>query len=98
MNTGQKNLVDITDNINLMKGDRTMAALYGRLKGNLGVVTRMGSNDSGIWAKLETWEGSVTVYLQANGDFAVKIGEKRWPDISVVGGNVDDKTFKVSKG
>ena len=44
-----------------------MAALYGKLQGSRGEVTRLGSKSSGIRSKLETWEGSVTTVLEANG-------------------------------
>lgn len=48
-----------------------MAALYGRLRGNRGEVTRMGSANSGIKSKLETWSGNVTTEVEANGDYVV---------------------------
>lgn len=53
-----------------------MAALYGRLKGNRGETTRMGSEKSGISSKLETWTGAVYTELEANGTFRVFVGSK----------------------
>ena len=48
-----------------------MAALIGYLKGTRGEVSRLGSKDSGIRARLETWDGAVTVNLAADGTYTV---------------------------
>jgi hypothetical protein len=63
-----------------------MAALYGRMKGNRGEVTRCGG--SIITSKLETWEGSIRTELEKDGSFRVTIGEKGYPNIVVAQGNV----------
>lgn len=65
-----------------------MAALYGRLQGNRGQVTRVGSANSGIESRLETWQGEIRTTLEANGDFAVYIGTKRGHGTPVLRGNV----------
>lgn len=44
-----------------------MAALFGRLNGNRGEVTRLGSKDSGIKCTLQTWKGKVVLCLEADG-------------------------------
>ena len=67
-----------------------MAALYGRMTGNRGEVTRMGSKASGIESTLETWQGQVKTVLEANGDFAVYVGPKRSSGTVIVRGNVGD--------
>lgn len=51
-----------------------MSALYGRLQGERGQVTRTAHHS--IAATLETWEGKVTVALQRDGSFIVEIGDK----------------------
>lgn len=65
-----------------------MAALYGRLRGNRGAVTRTGSRS--IESTVETWQGIVRVHLTADGDYTVtttdKHGNRRR---TVVTGNVD---------
>lgn len=68
-----------------------MAALFGRLKGNRGEVTRLGSGNSGITARLETWEGSVEIFLEADGHFSVRIGDKGHPGLTVMQGNINDR-------
>jgi hypothetical protein len=68
-----------------------MAALYGRMSGARGEVTRTGTPGSGIQAKLETWEGSVKVELQADGSFEVWMGDKSNPRIMVAQGNVNTR-------
>lgn len=68
-----------------------MAALYGRLQGNRGQTTRMGSKNSGIWSRLETWEGSIRTELQADGSFEVWIGDKSDPRNMIASGNINDR-------
>lgn len=68
-----------------------MAALYGRLQGNRGQVTRCGSRI--IDAKLETWNGSIRVALMTNGDFRVSIGDKFSPHTTIATGNVDAREW-----
>jgi hypothetical protein len=65
-----------------------MAALYGRIQGNRGEATRMGHDV--IYARLETWEGSVAVNLFKDGTFTVHKGSKTNPTIPVAEGNVND--------
>lgn len=48
-----------------------MAAVIGYLKGNRGETSRIGSKDSGIRARLETWRGAVTLTLAADGTWQV---------------------------
>lgn len=72
-----------------------MAALFGRLHGSRGEVTRCGTRGSGIQAKLETWNGSISVFLNADGDFTVYIGDKSHPTQVVAEGNVDHRVFVI---
>lgn len=65
-----------------------MAALYGRLQGNRGQVTRMGH--ATIESKLETWDGSIKTVLCKDGDFQVYVGDKSYPNRLVISGNVND--------
>lgn len=67
-----------------------MAALYGRLQGQAGEATRIGSTSSGIHSKLETWNGSITTELQADGTFEVFIGPKGSGRTLIASGNVDE--------
>lgn len=53
-----------------------MAALYGRLRGSRGEVTRTGTAKSNIEAVLETWTGKVRVTLMADGKFCVETAPK----------------------
>ena len=66
-----------------------MAALFGRLKGNRGEVTRLGSKASGIDSTLQTWEGKVTTRLEADGSFCVIIGQLNGRGYVVAQGNVN---------
>ena len=50
-----------------------MAVLIGYLQGNRGMASRLGTKKSGIHAKLATWRGAVTVWLDADGSFRVCI-------------------------
>ena len=52
-----------------------MSALYGRLKGSRGGVTRCGTEQ--ITARLETWHGHVEVELNRDGSYVVRTGPKR---------------------
>jgi hypothetical protein len=67
-----------------------MASLYGKLRGNRGETTRLGSKDSGIHAQLQTWGGAVRVRLEHDGECVVEVGHPtagRWR--TVWDGNVD---------
>jgi len=64
-----------------------MAALYGKLWGSRGTVTRTGSSD--INAKLETWEGSVQLTLRRNGTFEVYVGDKSYATDRVFVGKIE---------
>lgn len=64
-----------------------MANLYGRLQGSRGEATRLGNLD--ITAKLETWEGSIRVTLDKNGQYTVLVGDKSSPNKLVAVGNVN---------
>ena len=70
-----------------------MSAVYGRLQGNRGEVTRGGSKDSGIESTLETWQGAIKTVLEADGSFYVYIGPKWNPCHLVLSGNVDKRTL-----
>lgn len=74
-----------------------MAALYGRMQGNRGEVTRMGSANSGIESRLETWDGSIKTELTADGNYKVYIGDKHSPSILIATGNVDYASFSAIK-
>lgn len=50
-----------------------MSAVYGRLQGNRGEVTRTGSKHSGIMATLNTYEGKVRLVLEEDGSFVLDI-------------------------
>lgn len=67
-----------------------MSALYGRLQGARGPVTRCGTPASGISAKLETWHGSIRVDLESGGVFRVWIGPKHDAASLIAEGNVDE--------
>lgn len=67
-----------------------MSALYGHLQGSRGLVTRCGTPASGIYAKLETWHGSIRVDLAADGTFHVYIGPKARAASLIASGNVDE--------
>jgi hypothetical protein len=64
-----------------------MAALYGKLWGSRGTVTRTGN--SSINAKLETWEGSVQVTLMRDGSFEVYTGSKSYATDRVFVGKIE---------
>lgn len=64
-----------------------MAALYGRLQGSRGEVTRMGTRD--IFSKLETWHGSIQTTLKADGSYYVYIGDKSFPRTLIAEGKID---------
>lgn len=66
-----------------------MSALYGRMQGSRGQVTRCGTPASGIWSKLETWAGAIQVHLAADGSFQVFIGNKTDCRELIASGNVD---------
>ena len=74
-----------------------MAALYGRLQGNRGEVTRMGSPQSGIESTLETWDGEIRTELTAKGNFKVFIGPKGSASTLIATGNVDHESFSYVK-
>lgn len=64
-----------------------MAALFGRLWGSRGTVTRTGSDS--VNAKLETWQGSVQVTLRRDGTFEVYTGNKYYTTDRVFVGKID---------
>ncbi len=64
-----------------------MANLIGYLQGTRGRVSRLGSQD--IEARLETWEGAITVRLDKDGQFTVSVGPKRSTGRTIATGNVD---------
>ena len=64
-----------------------MASLYGRMQGNRGVVTRTGGK-RGMWARLETWEGSIQVNLRQDGSYEVRTGSKSEPRDVVAKGKI----------
>lgn len=66
-----------------------MSALYGRLLGGRGEVTRTATRE--ITATLETWEGKVCVTLRKDGTYTVEVGEKYGGMEKVHGGNVDKR-------
>jgi hypothetical protein len=66
-----------------------MAALYGRMRGNRGEVTRCGHDI--VTSKLETWQGSIRTELEKDGSFRVTIGEKYGPNIVIAQGNVNTR-------
>lgn len=41
-----------------------MSHFYGTLKGSRGQATRCGTKDSGIMASAQSWDGSITVYIE----------------------------------
>lgn len=49
-----------------------MAAVIGYLTGNRGGVSRTGTKDSGVWARLETWRGAINIHLAADGTYTVR--------------------------
>lgn len=65
-----------------------MAALRGTLQGNRGETSRLGSKASGITARLNTWNGAITVDLEADGSFRVFVSPDNGPR-SLIRGNVD---------
>lgn len=70
-----------------------MAALYGRLQGNRGEATRVGTEASGIRSTLETWQGKVVTSLDADGNFTVAVGEKHGVSQVIFEGNVNVTEF-----
>jgi len=65
-----------------------MSALYGRLQGGRGEVTRTGHYQ--ITSKLETWEGKLETTLYRDGSFEVRLGEKYSSGKLVLSDNVDE--------
>jgi hypothetical protein len=45
-----------------------MSRLYGSLQGCRGEATRTGSKDSGIRASVQSWDGSLCVFMDLNDD------------------------------
>ncbi len=71
-----------------------MSALYGRLRGNRGEVTRTAACE--ITATLETWEGKVCVTLWKDGAYmveVVEVGEKYGSMERVHEGNVEERSI-----
>lgn len=72
-----------------------MAALYGRLQGERGQVTRTAHHN--ITATLETWEGKITVTLQCDGSFTVEVGDKYaggFGMLPVVSGSIESESAR----
>ena len=49
-----------------------------------------------VWSRLETWEGSIDVTLDRNGDFEVRMGEKNYPRTLIAAGNVNTRQLVES--
>lgn len=79
-----------------------MAALYGSLRGNRGVTTRLGSKASGIHSTLQTWDGSIHTFLNADGSYSVEVksdlrrGGGDWK--TVASGNVNGPDSETDAG
>lgn len=71
-----------------------MANLYGRLQGNRGQTTRVGSTL--IDSTLETWDGEIRTTLTKDGSFVVMIGPKNGADMIIAVGNVNDRFVRTS--
>lgn len=52
-----------------------MAALRGTLQGNRGMVSRLGSEKSGIVSELNTWNGVIRTHLEADGTYRVEVDD-----------------------
>jgi hypothetical protein len=64
-----------------------MAALYGRLRGERGEVTRTAGRE--ITATLQTWDGRVSVTLWKDGVFVVEVAPLDGYAEAVCRGNVN---------
>jgi hypothetical protein len=79
-----------------------MSKFYGSLQGNRGVVTRGGSNSSGIKSSLQSWNGSVISQLSYNdnNELCIRVevskGSNRYGDL-VFSGTVDEFITKLKK-
>jgi hypothetical protein len=67
-----------------------MAAVYGRLQGNRGEVTRTGSSSSGVSTSAEMWRSSVKTMMEADGTATVRLGEKGYANTLKFTVNADD--------
>ncbi len=72
-----------------------MANLYGRMmdthySGRV-QVTRTAATE--IWTRLETWDGSIDVTLNRDGEFVVRVGEKNYPTKVIATGNVNEEAY-----
>jgi hypothetical protein len=67
-----------------------MSAVYGRLQGNRGEVTRTGSASSGVSTSAETWRSSVKTRMDADGTATVRLGEKGYANTLKLTVNADD--------
>lgn len=54
-----------------------MAEFYGRIQGNRGEATRMGSKDSGFVASCQSWVGSVVVAMEQPRQWLLDANAKR---------------------
>jgi hypothetical protein len=74
-----------------------MAALYGRMKGNRGEVTRCGTKDSGIHSSLETWTGCIHTVLRGDGSYTVFVSPKYGgPNLLIADGKLDDDLDEIN--
>lgn len=48
-----------------------MAAVYGTIQGNRGIVSRLGSKSSGLRVMLKTWLTQTNITLESNDDIHV---------------------------
>lgn len=69
-----------------------MSALYGRLWGSRGAVTRTGHTS--ITARLEDWENAVQLTLFKDGSYVVEVGEKHGQGEEHYRGNAHSETSR----
>ena len=66
-----------------------MANLIGHIHSDRSHASRLSSRH--ITAQLETWDGSIRVDLDKDGNASVQVGEKGLPRLLVWRGNIDQK-------
>lgn len=72
-----------------------MSALYGRMQGERGQVTRTAHHN--ITVTLETWEGKISVNLRRDGSFTVEVGDKYaggFGMLPVVSGSIESESAR----
>jgi len=69
-----------------------MRGLVGYLRGDNSTRRLSRSDADGVTAQLETWDSSIQVTLDADGDAIVRIGKKGIPTTIVWAGNIDQLT------